>query len=102
MVENSLANAGATGDMGLIAGLGISPGGGHGSPLWYSCLGKPHEQRSLAGYSPWDCKESDMTEHAPIKAYCAPGTAPGAVSADLHNNQMRKVLVLPTFYRGGN
>ena len=23
-----------------------------------------HEQRSLAGCSPWDCKESDMTEHA--------------------------------------
>ena len=21
-------------------------------------------QRSLAGYSPWNCKESDMTEHA--------------------------------------
>ena len=25
--------------------------------------GKSHGQRSLAGYSPWDCKESDMTEH---------------------------------------
>ena len=23
---------------------------------------KPHGQRSLAGYSPWDHKESDMTE----------------------------------------
>ena len=22
----------------------------------------PHEQRSLAGYSPWGCKESDATE----------------------------------------
>ena len=21
-----------------------------------------HEQRSLAGYSPWDCRESDTTE----------------------------------------
>ena len=26
--------------------------------------GKFHEQRSLAGYSPWDQKESNMTEHA--------------------------------------
>ena len=27
------------------------------------CLpGKFHGQRSLVGYSPWDCKESDMTE----------------------------------------
>ena len=24
--------------------------------------GKSHGQRSLAGYSPWDCKESDTTE----------------------------------------
>ena len=24
--------------------------------------GEFHGQRSLAGYSPWDCKESDMTE----------------------------------------
>ena len=25
--------------------------------------GKSHRQKSLAGYSPWDHKESDMTEH---------------------------------------
>ena len=25
-----------------------------------------HEQRSLMGYSPWDCKESDMTERLGI------------------------------------
>ena len=24
---------------------------------------KSHGQRSLAGYSPWGCKELDMTEH---------------------------------------
>ena len=24
--------------------------------------GEPHGQRSLMGYSPWDCKELDMTE----------------------------------------
>ena len=38
------------------------PGGGHGNPLQYFCLGNPHEQRSLAGYSPRGCKESDMTK----------------------------------------
>ena len=26
--------------------------------------GKFHGQRSLAGYSPWSCKELNMTEHA--------------------------------------
>ena len=50
------------GDLGLIVGLGRSPEGGHGNPLQYSCLENPHGQRSLAGYSPWGCKESDMTE----------------------------------------
>ena len=46
----------------LIPGLGRSPGGGHGSPLQYSCLETPHGQRSLVGYSPWDCKGSDTAE----------------------------------------
>ena len=27
-----------------------------------SLSGKSHGQRSLVGYSPWGCKESDMTE----------------------------------------
>ena len=35
MVKNLPANAG---DMGLIPGLGKSPGEGNGNPLQYSCL----------------------------------------------------------------
>ena len=50
------------GDLGLIPGLGRSPGGGHGNPLQYSCLENLHGQRSLVGYSPWGHKESDITE----------------------------------------
>ena len=50
------------GDLGLIPGLGRSFGGGHGNPLQYSCLENPQGQRSLVGYSPWGCKESDTTE----------------------------------------
>ena len=50
------------GDLGLIPGLGISPGGGHSNSIQHSCLENPHGQRSLAGYSPWRRKESDMTE----------------------------------------
>ena len=48
------------GDLGLIPGLGRSPGRGHGTPLQYSCLENPHGQRRLAGYRPWVCKKSDM------------------------------------------
>ena len=39
-----------------------TPGVGHGNPLQCSCLGNPHGQRSLAGYSPWGHKESDKTK----------------------------------------
>ena len=46
----------------MIPGLGRSPGGGHGNPLQDSCLENLHGQRSLASYSPWGRKESDVTE----------------------------------------
>ena len=49
-------------DLALIPGLGRSPEGGNGNPLQYSSLENPHGQRSLAGYSPWDDKDSDMPE----------------------------------------
>ena len=57
--KESACNAG---DLGLIPGLGRSPGGGHGNPLQYSCLENPHGQRILVGCSPWGCKESDTTD----------------------------------------
>ena len=50
------------GDLGSVPGLGRSLAGGHGNPLQYSCLENPHGERSLTGFCPWDCKESDMTE----------------------------------------
>ena len=50
------------GDLGSVPRLGRSPGGGHDNPLWYSCLGNPHGQRSLVGYSPRGHKELDMPE----------------------------------------
>ena len=44
MVKNPLANAGDIRDAGSIPGLGISPGGGHGNPLQYSCLENPTDR----------------------------------------------------------
>ena len=60
-------------DTGSFPGSGRSPREGKGYPLQYSCLENPidrpvflpresHGQRSLEGYSPWGCKESDRTE----------------------------------------
>ena len=49
-VKESTCNVG---DLGLIPGLGGSPGGEHGNLLRYSWLENLTGQRSLAGYSPW-------------------------------------------------
>ena len=49
VVKNPPANGEDIETVGSIPGLGRSPGGGCG-------------QRSLADYSSWGCKESDMTE----------------------------------------
>ena len=52
------------GDLGLIPGLGRSPGGGHCKPLQYSCLENSNGQRSLVGQYPWGRKELDVTERS--------------------------------------
>ena len=57
------------GDLDSIPGLGRSPGGGHVNPLQYSCLENPHGQRSLAGYTPWGCKQLDTTEQLSTMPY---------------------------------
>ena len=44
--KESTCNAG---DLGWIPGLGRFPGEENGYPLHYSCLEKPHGQKSLAG-----------------------------------------------------
>ena len=44
VVKSSPANAGDSGDAGSIPGSGRSPGGGHGNPLWYSCLENPMDR----------------------------------------------------------
>ena len=73
------ANERDTWDRGLIPESGRSTGVGNGNPLQCSCL-ENHMDRSLEGYSPWGCKESDMTEH---------------VSAHAYTHRVRKGLVPP-------
>ena len=55
--SNGKKSACKAGDLGLITGLGRSPGGGHSSPLQYTCLENPHGQRGLASYNPWGHKD---------------------------------------------
>ena len=62
--KESPCNARDTGDASSIPESGRSPGGGNGSILGTPVFlpGKSQGQRSLVGYSPWGCKESDTTE----------------------------------------
>ena len=50
------------GDSGLIPGLGRFPWRREWLPTLLFLPGKLQGQRSLAGYSPWGCKELDTTE----------------------------------------
>ena len=68
MVKNPPTNQGDARAIGLTLGSGRSPGGRNGNPIQYSCLEKSHGQRSLAGYGPKACEESDTIEHARIQA----------------------------------
>ena len=56
--EESACHAG---DLFSIPGLGRSPEKRKWQ-LQYFLPGESHGQRTLAGYNPWGCKESDMTE----------------------------------------
>ena len=57
--KESACNAG---DLGSIPGLGRSSWRREWQPTPVFLPGEFHGQRSLMGYSPWGCKESDMTE----------------------------------------
>ena len=54
-VKNLPENAGHLRDASSISGLERSPGGGHGNPLWYSCLENPMDRVHRVA-------ELDMTE----------------------------------------
>ena len=58
------ANAGDARDVGLIPVSGISPGGGNGNPLQYSCLGNPMDRGAWQAIIHRATKESDKTDRA--------------------------------------
>ena len=57
LVKNPPANAG---ELGVISGLGISPGGGNGNPFQYSRLGNPMNRGAWQAIVHGVQKESDM------------------------------------------
>ena len=59
VVKNLPANAEGAGDAGSIPGSGRFPWSRKWQPTPVFLPGKFHGQRSLVGYSPWGCRESD-------------------------------------------
>ena len=70
VVKNSPPNARDVRDMGLIPGLGRSPGGGHSNPLQYLCLENPMDrgawQATIMGSQ--RVGRDSVTEHSRIGA----------------------------------
>ena len=78
VVKNPPANAGDVRDVGLIPGLGRSPGGGHGNPLQYSSLENPMDRGAcwatvlgLQGVGP------EATQHTTPSVDVSTGTGQG-------------------------
>ena len=62
VLKNPLANTGDIRDVDSIPGLGRPPQRREWLPTLVFLPGESHGQRSLVGYSPGSCKESDTTE----------------------------------------
>ena len=60
-IKNLPANAEDVRGMGSIPESGRSPGGGHGNPFQYSCLGNPMDQEAWKAIVHEVTKRSDMT-----------------------------------------
>ena len=67
VVKNPPASARDTGRQGLDPWIRNSPWRKEWQPTPGFLPGESHGQRSLAGCSPWGCKESDMTHTRTLK-----------------------------------
>ena len=68
VIKNLPANAGATGDAGLVPGSGRSPGIGNGNPLQYSCWEIPSTEKPgrLQSMGSPRIRHSYTTDHTSI------------------------------------
>ena len=78
VVKNPPANAGDVRDVGLIPGLGRSPGGGHGNPLQYSSLENPMDRGACwATVLGLQGVGHEATQHTTPSVYVSTGTGQG-------------------------
>ena len=73
--KESACSAGVARDTGSIPGSGRFPWRSAWQPTPVFLSGESHGQRSLAGYSPWGCKESDTAEQLSMHSCRGPWRA---------------------------
>ena len=86
--------------LGPDPGLGVSPGGGNGNSLQYSCLENPMDRKAWQDYTPWLTKElhttsvqcNSVTQSCPT--LCDPWTASQQDSLSITNSQSLLKLML--------
>ena len=99
---NPPANAGDIRDVGLIPGSGRSPGGGHGNPLQYSCLGNPIH-RGAWWAAVHGVTESDRTEAASPAWSLVADVGPALCAQYLIHPQKQSCrVVAPPCHRSGH
>ena len=69
VIKNAPANAGDIRDKGLISQSGRSPGGRHGNPLQYFCLGNPMDIGDWLAIVQWVAKSWTQLKQLSIHAY---------------------------------
>ena len=79
-MTQTVESACSAGDLGLMPGLGRSPGDGNGNPLQYSCLENPMDggawQATLHGVAKSWTRLSDLTELMPLWQACPEDPSP--------------------------
>ena len=76
VVKNPSNNAGDIKDLGsIIPGSGRSPGGGHGNPLQYSCLGNPMDRGAW-----WATVHRIAKNQTQLKQLCMHAAAPKCIT----------------------
>ena len=69
VVKNLSANTGTKGYVGLILGLGRSPGGENGNPLQYSCLENHMDRRTWGATVYGVAKSQTQLRHMHINTH---------------------------------
>ena len=67
-------------------------------PILLFLPGEFHGQRSLMGYSPWGCKEADITEHTHTHTHTHKHWLPVLIHLKLFTTRKMKLSVVPSYH----